>query len=118
MLWWLPLALHAEYTDHRHHKVDSLENILKTKHLKGEELSNIYRELMSGYQAQQFLEEELPRGAGTAAVLRLVGEQIPVLEEDQYLYPHLETLRALIHSGALTHAAEAAVGELKLSTNL
>lgn len=50
LLWWLPLALHAEYTDHRHHKVDSLENILKTKHIKGEELSNIYRELMSGYQ--------------------------------------------------------------------
>lgn len=38
------------YTDHRNHRVDSLENVLKTKHPKGEELSKIYGELMTGYQ--------------------------------------------------------------------
>lgn len=71
-------------------------------------------ELMSGFQAQQFTQRELSRGKGTARVLELVGAKVPVMEEDMYLYPHLETLRDLIHSGELVAAAEQAVGELKL----
>ena len=71
-------------------------------------------ELMSGYQAQQFLDANLRRGKGTAAVLALVGEHVPVMEEDMYLHPHLETIRELIHSGELTAAAEKAVGPLNL----
>lgn len=72
-------------------------------------------ELMSGYQAQQFLEKDLKRGNGTGRVLDLVGTQVPVMEEDLYIYPHLETIRDLIHSGELTAAAEAGAGEVKLS---
>lgn len=71
-------------------------------------------ELMSGYQAQQFMDETLERGAGTAKVLKLVGKHVPVMEEDMYIYPHLETIRDLIHSGELVNAAEQAVGELNL----
>ena len=71
-------------------------------------------ELMSGYQAQQFMDRDLERGAGTAKALKLVGERVPVMEEDMYLYPHLETIRDLIHSGELVAAAEQAVGELNM----
>lgn len=71
-------------------------------------------ELMSGYQAQQFLDPQLRRGAGTAGVLALVAETVPVMEEDMYLYPHLEAIRDLIHSGRLVDAAERAAGTLKL----
>lgn len=71
-------------------------------------------ELMSGYQAQQFLEEELKRGEGTSRVLDLIASKVPVMEEDMYLYPHLETIRDLIHSGQLTAAAEQGSGALKL----
>ena len=39
---------------------------------------------------------------------------VPVMEEDMYIYPHLETIRDLIHSGELVNAAEQAVGELKM----
>ena len=71
-------------------------------------------ELMSGYQAQQFMDHDLNRGAGTAKVLELVGKRVPVMEEDMYIYPHLETIRDLIHSGELVATAEQAVGELKM----
>lgn len=50
VLWMCPQHLWALYTDHRNHKVDSLENVLKTRKPKGEELSKIYQELFSGYQ--------------------------------------------------------------------
>ena len=69
-------------------------------------------ELMSGFQAQQFLEPGLRRGQGTAAVLSLVGSRVPVIESDTYLYPYLEAIRDLIHSGELVQAAEKAAGAL------
>lgn len=71
-------------------------------------------ELMSGYQAQQFTERELGRGQGTASVLELLGKHVPVMEQDMYLYPYLEAIRELIHSGQIIAAAEQAVGELKM----
>lgn len=46
----MPKNLHAEYTDHRNRKVDSLEHVLKTQKLKGEELFRVYQGLMNGYQ--------------------------------------------------------------------
>lgn len=45
----LPENLRAEYTDHRNRKVDSLEHVLKTQKLKGEELFRVYQGLMNGY---------------------------------------------------------------------
>lgn len=45
----LPLSLHAEYSDHRNRNVDSLEQVLKTQKLEGEELFRVYQGLMNGY---------------------------------------------------------------------
>lgn len=69
-------------------------------------------ELLSVYQAQQFIDKDLSRGEGTQAVLELLKEQIPVMEEDMYLYPYIETLRELIHNGHVLKAAEDAVGQM------
>lgn len=69
-------------------------------------------EMMSAYQAQQFVEEDLKRGEGTGAVYEVLKERIPVMKEDMYLYPHLETLKEFIHSGELLNLVEEKVGEL------
>ena len=45
----MPLCLHAEYNDHRDRKVDSLEQVLMTQQLGGEELFRAYDGLMNGY---------------------------------------------------------------------
>ncbi|MCQ2196907.1 MAG: tetratricopeptide repeat protein [Bacteroidaceae bacterium] len=44
----MPWVCHA-YSDHRNRKVDSLENVLKTKQLEPEELARVYDQLMNGY---------------------------------------------------------------------
>lgn len=69
-------------------------------------------ELLSGYQAQQFLDAALTRSAATAKILAEIGETVPVMEEDLYLYPHIETIRNLIHSGRLLSLVEEIVGKL------
>ena len=71
-------------------------------------------ELFSGFQAQQFIDENVKRGKGTAAVLDLLGKTIQIMNEDYYLHPNLEKLRDLIHSGELVRCAEAAIGEIKM----
>lgn len=49
ILFFFPKELHAEYSDHRNRNVDSLENVLKTKNLEGEDLMKVYSGLMNGY---------------------------------------------------------------------
>lgn len=49
LLAFMPLSLHAEYSDHRNRNVDSLEHVLKVKKLKGKELFKVYDGLMNGY---------------------------------------------------------------------
>lgn len=49
LLLIVPIGLHAQYTDHRNRNIDSLEHILKTKKLEGEELFRVYDGLMNGY---------------------------------------------------------------------
>ena len=49
MLALVPKNLHAEYSDHRNRKVDSLEHVLKTQKLEGEKLFKVYQGLMNGY---------------------------------------------------------------------
>ncbi len=70
-------------------------------------------ELLSAFQAQDFLEPGLKRGAGSAAVLEAVGRRVPRMSEDIYLYPHINCLRELIHSGELVRLAEERTGPLK-----
>lgn len=49
VLFLSPLNSLAEYNDHRNRNVDSLEHVLKTKKLKGQELFRVYDGLMNGY---------------------------------------------------------------------
>ena len=69
-------------------------------------------ELLSAFQAQPFLDPERKRGAGSERVLEEIGKHVPVMEEDMFLYPHIEYLRELIHSGRLVELTEEVVGEL------
>ena len=70
-------------------------------------------ELLSAFQAQPFLDPERKRGAGSERVLEEIGKHVPVMEEDMFLYPHIEYLRGLIHSGELVKLVESVVGPLK-----
>lgn len=69
-------------------------------------------ELLSGYQAQQFLDLSLSRSSATACVLKEISSHIPVMKEDMFLHPHIEYLRELIHSGKLIRLVEGIVGPL------
>lgn len=69
-------------------------------------------ELMSGFQAQQFLDPKLKRSTATAGVLAEIGKTVPVMERDLFLYPHIEHLRHLIHSGRLIEIVEERIGSL------
>lgn len=69
-------------------------------------------ELLSGFQAQQFLDADLPRSSVTALVLNELGKHVPVMKEDMFLHPHIEYLRGLIHSGELVRLVERIIGPL------
>lgn len=69
-------------------------------------------ELLSAYQSQQFVDPEVPRSSATAAILRTIGEHVPVMERDMPLYPYIEYLKEWIHSGELIRVTEAVTGEL------
>lgn len=69
-------------------------------------------ELLSAYEAQQFQDKDVKRSSVSEAVYKELGEKIPVMKNDMLLYPHIEYLRELIHSGRLAELAEGAVGEL------
>lgn len=49
-------------------------------------------------------------GQGTAVAYNLVRSTVPFLHEDAALYPHLESLRALVASGEIKKAVEATLG--------
>ncbi len=63
-------------------------------------------ELLSGYQAQKFIPETLRRSTATQAVLQEIAKSVPDMENDIWLYPHIERLRDMIHSGALLQIVE------------
>lgn len=67
-------------------------------------------ELLSTFQAHQFMEKEFKPGAASRAVLNKIGETVPVMEEDLYLYPHIKTIKSLIHQQVLIAEAERAIG--------
>lgn len=69
-------------------------------------------ELLSAYQVQQFLDPEVPRAPASAAVFAEIGRHVPVMEQDMLLYPHMEYLKELIHSGELIRMVEAVTGKL------
>jgi len=69
-------------------------------------------ELLSGYQAQQFIPEHLTRSSATQAVFAEIETHVPRLEQDAFLHPHIEHLKTLIHSGKLIDLMEEVVGKL------
>ncbi|MGE7768862.1 HAL/PAL/TAL family ammonia-lyase [Peribacillus sp. NPDC096540] len=69
-------------------------------------------ELLSIYCAHQFMESDLLPGSASRAVLTQIAHSVPKLEEDIYLYPHLQTLREIIHSGEIIDLVEDTIGKL------
>jgi histidine ammonia-lyase len=69
-------------------------------------------ELLSVFQAHQFIEEDLLPGGASKAVLDEIALTVPVMEEDIFLYPHINTLRDLLHSGRLIELVEEKIGRL------
>lgn len=70
-------------------------------------------ELLTDYEAQAFREPAETIAAVTEAVYRRIEERVPVLKEDEFLYPHIEFLRQMIHSGELLRITEAITGPLQ-----
>ena len=70
-------------------------------------------ELLSDYQAQQFLDKDVEICGVAKAVYGELGKQIPVMENDMLLYPHIEYLRDAIHSGKILELAETKAGKLQ-----
>lgn len=69
-------------------------------------------ELLSVFEAQVFLDPSLKRSSATANVLLELGENIPQIEEDVYLFPYINYLKELIHSGKLIALVEEKTGVL------
>jgi histidine ammonia-lyase len=69
-------------------------------------------ELLSIYCAHQFVESNLLPGSASRAVLDRIARSVPKMEEDTYLYPHIQTLREFIHSGEIIECVEDTIGKL------
>ncbi len=70
-------------------------------------------ELLSVYQAQQFTEDGLKPGSVSTSILEELGKTVPVIEEDVFLYPHIQTIRGLIHSTRIVQLAEEVIGKME-----
>ena len=69
-------------------------------------------ELLGDYQAQYFTGDWEPRGSVSQAIYQEIGAHLPLIEQDTFLYDHIEFLHSLIHNGLLREKAEAIVGAL------
>jgi histidine ammonia-lyase len=69
-------------------------------------------ELLSVFQAHQFMNSALQPGTPSKAVLDEIALSVPIMEEDLYLYLHINTLRDLIHSGRIIDLVEEKIGKL------
>ena len=63
--------------------------------------------------AIELLSEDAEVSSVSRNIYDTLKEQIPVMEKDMLLYPHIEYLRDLIHSGTILKLAEDMAGELK-----
>lgn len=69
-------------------------------------------ELLSVFQAHQFIEQEFTAGRTSQAVLQEIKKSVPVMKDDIYLYPHILTIKKLINDGTLINIVEKEIGEL------
>jgi len=58
------------------------------------------------------LRRPLTPGLVTGAVLRRIRQEVPFIEEDTFLAPHLQTAESMVRSGAILAAAEEKIGPL------
>lgn len=70
-------------------------------------------ELLSAFQSSAFLDKKYKLSTPTNYIYEKLKEHIPVMEEDFYLYPHIQYLKNLIHSGDLIAWVEEKIGKLK-----
>ena len=70
-------------------------------------------ELLSDYEAQQFQDKDVAVSSVSKAVYEELGLTIPVMEKDMLLYPHIEHIKKLIHTGRILEIAEEIIGDLK-----
>jgi len=76
-------------------------------------------ELFAAAQGIDFRRQVLGAGAelgqGTAPAYQLIRQQVPFLEEDALMYPHIESIRKLIASGKILRAVQSAMhGEIEI----
>ena len=69
-------------------------------------------ELLSAYQSYQYLDPKLQKSSVTEKIFLEIQKKVPILEEDEYLYPYIEYIRELIHTNRILEIAENLVGEL------
>jgi histidine ammonia-lyase len=81
----------------------------------GQILDNAYGvlgiEFMAAAQALDF--REFTPGMGTQKAREIIRNHVTHLEEDRPLYPDHNAMKALVHSGEILNAVEAAVGRLE-----
>ncbi|HZC84356.1 MAG TPA: aromatic amino acid lyase, partial [Rubrobacter sp.] len=58
------------------------------------------------------LRSPLQPGHATSAVLERIRQDVPFIQDDTFMTPHLEAAERLVSSGALVEAAERATGPL------
>lgn len=86
-------------------------NATKKSILVAEKLEYILAiELLSAYEGQQFRDPSVSRSPVTQAVIEEIEKHVPILEQDQYLYPYIVYLRNFIHSGELIRLVEEKLG--------
>ncbi|WFA09086.1 aromatic amino acid ammonia-lyase [Tissierella sp. Yu-01] len=70
-------------------------------------------ELLSAYESYQYIDKKLKRSSVTDSVYKEIAKTVPIMEDDIYLYPHIEKLRELIHNGDILNIAQDIIGEIK-----
>ncbi|WP_101842656.1 histidine ammonia-lyase [Halobacillus sp. Marseille-P3879] len=69
-------------------------------------------ELLSAYHAYPFIESSLTPGSASKAVLERIAPSVSRMTEDKYLYPDIEAIKDLIHSGDILAVVEETIGAL------
>ncbi|SCZ80360.1 HAL/PAL/TAL family ammonia-lyase [Acidaminobacter hydrogenoformans] len=70
-------------------------------------------ELLSVYQAHQFMDIEVEPGTVSKTILLELGKVVPIIDEDTFLNPYIEEIKKIINSGKLVEIVESVVGTLE-----
>ncbi|MCK4872340.1 MAG: histidine ammonia-lyase [Phycisphaerales bacterium] len=74
-------------------------------------------EMMSAAQAMEFHDGRKP-GKGTNIAYEIIRSKVPPLVNDRVLYPDIEAIRQLVEDNTILDAVEAALGPVKLSSDM